>query len=155
MNGIRDYLLSVCCAALLCSVVGILTDGKSAASKLIKLLSGVFLATVMLKPVISIRMSDWKHFESDILEKSKNVVAEGERVALEALEENAAQSAKEIVQQEAEKLGCILDVTVYWEGESPKEIMLKGAASPYAKNALSQWLTENMGLSREAQIWIG
>lgn len=155
MDGIREYLLSVCCAALLCSLLGILTGGKSSASKIIKLLSGVFLATVILKPAISIQLTDWKHFEVDMLEKSYEAVAEGERMALEALSENAALSAQSLVQQEAEKLGCTLDITVQWDGSSPKEITLAGPVSPYAKNVIGKWITDNMGIPMEAQIWIG
>jgi hypothetical protein len=155
MDGIRDYLLSVCCAALFCSVVGILTGGKSATSNIIKLLSGIFLVTVILKPVIAVKLTDWKHFEVDLMEKSSEAVEEGERLALEALSESAAISAQSLVKQEAGKLGCQLEVTVFWEGSAPKEITLAGDVSPYTKSVMAQWITDNMGIPREAQLWIG
>ena len=82
-------------------------------------------------------------------------LAEGEQLAYDAISKGAALSAQSLVQQEAEKLGCQLDVTVHLEDMSPKEIILEGSVSPYAKSAIGQWIKDNMGIPREAQIWIG
>jgi hypothetical protein len=59
------------------------------------------------------------------------------------------------VEQEAEKLGCQLDVTVLWEGSGPEEITIAGPVSPYVKSAMAQWITDNIGIPKEAQLWIG
>ena len=154
MDSIRDYLLSVSFAALICTLTVTLAGEKSFASKMVKLLSGVFLATVVLKAVVEFPVADRKAFESNILEKSYDAVEEGERYARDSFDAMAASSAQRIIQEEAEKLGCLLDVTVFWESDSPKEIQFRGPVSPYAKSRITQWIAENMELSGEALIWI-
>ena len=155
MDGIRDYLLSVSCAALLCGVIGLITDEKSANSKLIKLLSGIFLATVIFQPLIRFDLSYLDKLELDITGMREEAVAEGERLALENIAQQAAISAQTMIEQEAGKLGCQLEISVLWQTDSPREVTLKGMVSPYAKSMLSQWIMENMGLPWEALIWIG
>ena len=155
MEGIREYLLSVSYAALICTIIVMLAGEKSSAGKSIKILAGIFLIMVILKPAIQIRISDWKSFESDFWETSQQAVAEGERLALASFSAKATLSTQRLIEQEAERLGCRLDVVVVWEDNSPKEIQLKGAVSPYAKSAITRWITNNMDLSGEAVIWIG
>ena len=155
MNGIREYLMSVCCGGLLCAMVVMISGEKSASSKLVKLLTGIFLATVILKPSISLKLSDWQRAGTDLMEISQSVVAEGERLAKETISQKATLTAEKLVREEAEKLGCNLEITLLWEEEMPAEITLKGNASPYAKSVIADWITSNMGLPKEAQTWIG
>ncbi len=155
MEGIRPYLLSVSAAALVSALIITLVGEKAPCAKIIKLLTGIFLITVILKPTIRIDLTDWKRFERELWETSTEAAEAGERLALEAMAEDASLSAQSLIKKEAEKLGCQLEVTVDWEALSPKKVTLEGEASPYAKNSIAAWISENMGIPQEAQVWIG
>ena len=155
MEGLRTYLLSVCSAALLCALIVTLTGEKSAFAKIIKLIAGIFLATVILKPSIEIHLSDWSRLEMELREKSSEAAEAGQRLAMETIAQQASQAVKSRIEQEAAKLGCRIDVTVSWIDHAPREVVLEGEASPYAKNSITAWITENLGIPGEAQIWIG
>ena len=52
MEAVRSYILSVTAASLLCCIVTALSGEKSTHSKILKLMSGVFLTLVLVAPLV-------------------------------------------------------------------------------------------------------
>ena len=46
-----------------------------------------------------------------------------------------------------------LNVEVTLDGLIPKKVILQGAVSPYTRASLSDWIAQQLGIPREAQIW--
>lgn len=156
MVGIRSYLLSVMAAAMICALITMLVGEKTNPGKIIKMLCGILLVTVIVKPVIEIKVSDWSQLSLQIQEQCDWAVLEGEKQAKEAFIENTTKAIEERIKTEAEKIGCAISASVSWGEEMQmKDIILEGSISPYAKNRLSKWIQENLAIPEESQFWIG
>ena len=155
MLNIRSYLLSICGAAIVCSVITTLTGEKSGPGKLIKLLSGVFFSLVILNPVLHTERMDWKRFEYYIHDTCESAVAEGEQFAMEEMINGVQEKTQEVIASEGAKYGCQISASVTCEGYMPRSVVLEGAISPYARKALTAWIADNIGIPEEDQLWIG
>ena len=155
MEGIRSYLLSVTAAALIYSIITAMIEDKTGSSKAIKMICGVFMAVVILKPSIQLNLRDWKDYENEIRQIIGEPVAAGERMGEEAILHGLSRETEQRIRREAENLGCSLDVEVLWDGFQPTQITLEGPISPYGKRVMANWIKHNIGISEDAQIWIG
>ena len=155
MTGLHSYLISIAAASFLCSSVAAILGEKSASAKITKLISGVFLATVVLKPAVELKLSEYKYFGQQIQEQCTQAVGEGERMAENAILDALSEKTLLQITQEADRLGCNLETEIVWEEYTPASITLRGAASPYAKARLTKWISENIGITEGSQNWIG
>lgn len=155
MEGIQSYLLSVTAVALICAIITAMIGDKTGSSKAIKMICGVFIAAVILKPSIQLKFKDFKAYENEIREIITEPVMAGERMGKEAILQALSNETEERIRREAEKMGCSLDVEVIWTGFQPTQITLEGPISPYGKKAMVNWIAHNIGISEDAQTWIG
>lgn len=157
MEGVREYLLSVTCAAVLCGILCTIVDEKQTGGALVKLLCGVFLSLSLILPLSRISLT-----EAD--PGKWNYVLEGEAAAEEGLE-YARQAKMQIIKSRTE--AYILDkareydldlrVEAEVSGDEvpvPMAVMLWGRASPYAKLQLQHFMETEMGIPREKQRWM-
>lgn len=156
MEGIRSYLVSIMAAAMICALLTMIVGEKTNPGKIIKVLSGIMLITVIVKPVIEIKASNWSGLSLEIQEKCNLAVLEGEKQAKEAFTQEATSAIENRVKTEAEKIGCAVSATVSWGDEMRiNQIVLEGNVSPYAKIRLSKWIQENLAIPEGSQLWIG
>ena len=85
MNDLRSYLLSVCVSALICATIPILIGEKSGSGKMIKLLSGIYMAIVILNPVLNLDRLNWKQVELYLHEESDAAVTAGKKMAMDEM----------------------------------------------------------------------
>lgn len=156
MTSVRNYVISVLAAAIICSIINRWSDGKGTHAAVLKLLTGVYMTLTMLSPLIQINLAradayfEWIAADADI------AVQNGQSLARE--------SAADIIKSQTE--AYILDKAAFWElnltvevtlSESdppvPRSVVLKGAVSPYAKNQMSKWLDNELGISEDHQTW--
>lgn len=157
MEGVREYLLTVTCAALLCGILCTLADEKQTGGALVKLLCGVFLSLTMILPLPRVRLtqinlSDWE------------IGREGEAAAETGLE-YARQAKMQIIKTKTEayildkaslyELNLTVEVTVS-DGDTPvpEAVVLRGQVSPYAKGQLQRMMETELGIPKEKQRWM-
>ena len=58
MNAIRDYLVQVIAAALICGAIGNMVDKKGSIGLILKILCGIFMTMTILAPVSNIRLTE-------------------------------------------------------------------------------------------------
>lgn len=156
MEKIHSYLLSVICAAIICSVVHVLSGKKSASSSLIRIISGIFMAITLISPLINIRLSDYADYFSAFSSDANAAVTFGESAATDALRSIIKARTEAYILDKADSMNVALDVEVKLNNEDPPvpcEVVITGAISPYSKEVLSQYIANDLGISKEDQLW--
>lgn len=156
MQTIIRYLLGITAAAILCAIVRNLVGSKGTAGAMTKFLTGLFLAITLITP-----WKDWQDISfGDALvlpfSKGEAVAEEGVQMSRTALAEQVAQQTSKYISERAAYLELSVAVTVSVTEEDiprPCAVFVQGDASPYAKRMLSQYITQDLGISEEKLIW--
>lgn len=158
MDGIRQYFLSLTAASVICAVITALFPGKGTSEKLIKLVSGVMLCMIALQPVsrldIGNFLDEWK-FD---LSAGADASGEGEILAREARYKLIKGSCEAYILDKATELGLDITVDITLSKDSipkPQSVSIRGSISPYGKVQLQHILTNDLGIAKENQTWIG
>ena len=87
-----------------------------------------------------------------------NLISSAENAAKETVREGIKKEVQAYILAKAESLGAQLEVSVVLSDNQfaePVGVRIAGAISPYAKQVLIQTITDDLGIDREAQQWIG
>ena len=155
MDGARQYILSLTAAALFCVILTGIVGKKGPIANIMGQLIGVFMAVVLIGPVLDFHIQSPDHFLDELRISAQDAVAMGIETAEEEMETGMKDRLTAYIQAEAEILGCDLDVDICLEENMPQQITLTGAISPYAKTKLGAWLEKNLQIPPEDQLWIG
>ena len=153
MDTIKDYLLSVTAAALVCGIVNSLS-GKGSTSKLLKLISGMFLAAVVIQPAVEIKLDNIYTFTDNLAVSSNIVVSQGESLAAEEMKRIIKEKTEAYILDKAKALGAEISVEITLQDYTPIGVTIEGSVSPYAKKNLSASITQELDIPPEEQLWI-
>lgn len=152
-----EYIIRVIAVALICGVITTLTDKKGAATSLIRMLCGIFLALTVLAPITNIRLLDFQSLTEDVSRDGAAAVAIGEEMAAEARRTFIKEQARTYILDKAALLQLELEVEVTLSQEypyKPESVQIRGSASPYGKTRLASAIEEGLGIRKEDQHWI-
>ncbi len=158
MDAIREYLLRIAAAALICSILTAITGKKGTLGTVVKLVSGLLLTLTVVSPWTAVRFDGILDFAGDISADADAAAASGENAALEAYSAIIKEETEAYILDKADSLGAELTVNVLLEGDSPPvpvSVELGGSISPYGKQVLSNLIEEELGIGQEDQIWTG
>ena len=158
MEAIRTYFLSVTAAAIICAILkGLLNQGGTPA-QLVKLLSGIFLSIIALRPLAQFDLGSLADLRFDYSMDAESAATEGENIAADALAELIKSNTEAYILDKAQSFGVSLSVDVTVSDDQipvPQTVRLTGNASPYVKAQLSALLTDQLGIAKEDLIWTG
>jgi len=156
VSGIREYLLSVTTSAIVCGIIQTISSKKGSTAKLVKLLSGIFMALSVLQPVLNMSIDSGDVLYAVSAASADDAVRLGQESAQEAQMEIIKSQAEAYILDKAEQLNCDLDVSVTLKKQSPfapDKVRIEGKVSPYARSQLSNWIEANIGIPEEDQSW--
>lgn len=158
MAQLGAYILSVTAGAMFCSILTTLIGKDTAIGSVIRLLTGLVMALIVIRPVLGIELSGleryWNSFHSD----AERFVAQGEEYTQNAMADQVKHAAQEKILQYASESGLDVQVSVTVEEGSvpvPSLVSVSGDAAPYARQTLTKWIAENFGIGEEDVIWNG
>lgn len=157
MNGIREYLLTVTAAAIVCSIAKHLAGDKSTAGKITKVVSGIFLTITVISPIKEFQLSKMDGLLDDYRIMAYETAQSGADMANTAMGDIIKEKTEAYILEEAKKMDVDISVEVKLsesEPPIPDQVIITGIVSPYKKNVLSQYISDNLGISREKQKWI-
>lgn len=154
MAGIKNYLLTVTAAAILCSILVRVAGKKGTAPAIIRLLSGLFMTATVLSPLITLELDRFADYTGGLSQQASQIAQEGTQMARQEMETIIISQTESYIQEKASALGVTLEVQVILNNQIPDRVMLSGAISPGAKVHLTAWITNNLGIPPEAQEWI-
>lgn len=156
MKDVSNYLISVVCAAMLLSIINHIFRKKGAVHGLIKMLSGVYLATVIVSPITKIKINQ-DYLSLDAYYQSAYLYCDDGKMLSNSKNKQLIKSNTEsYIMDKAVSMNADLCVEVVMsEGDENlyESIILKGDTSPYVKEMLSKVITNDLGISVEAQQW--
>ena len=154
---LRQYLLGVTAAALICGIIKSLFPKKGTMGTVMKTLLGLAMVLAVVSPWASISMNNLHHWKDDISLDAQGIASDAYQKAKEELRQRIMEKTQSYILAKAYTLGAQVEVSVEVSNDEmtvPSKVRIIGAVSPYAKKAISQMLTEDLGIDKEAQIWI-
>ena len=149
----RAYILSVTAAALLAAIAQVLA-GDRTMGKLVKLVSGLFLAVTVLSPVVELELPDPAGWLEDHLEEGRAAAEAGQTKAKEYAGDIISAELEAYILDKAAALGGEVAVEICLDDSGlPERVQVSGALTPAQRAELSRIMAEELGIGEEAQIW--
>lgn len=150
----RSYILSVCAAAIIAAILGVLA-GNGSVGKLVKMLSGLFLAVTLLGPLVQLKLPSPSAWIEDFSREGRDAAEEGIEKAREYSSAIISAEVEAYILDKAALLGADLDAAVTLDSNGfPEAVTLTGKVSAFARERLARRLEEELGLGEEAQVWM-
>ena len=156
MEAIKEYLLTVICCALICTVILALTEEKKAQAFVIRLLAGVFMLIILIRPIKEIEFSSLSSWELPAFADAKEAIALGQELTDTTLRSGIKQNLEAYILEEASRYDAEICVEINLtdsDPPAPASVTISGAVSPYCKNRLSAYLENTLGIAKEDQYW--
>ena len=150
--------MSVGTAALIVGILTSFSDPKSSAGALIRMVAGLFLALVAIKPLTNLNFDVLESFVQSYSEAGQSIAASGQAAAEKVMAAYIKEEAEAYILDKASLYGAELEVDIEMgtgEMPIPESIRIQGSISPYGRMQLQRLLTEEFGIPKEQQIWIG
>jgi len=158
LDGLKAYILCIGTAALIVGILAGFTDSKSSTGILTRMICGLFLTIVVINPVAGLDDSYLDVFSQRFDEAAQAAVAAGSEMADEARRELIKAETEAYILDKAGSYNVRLEVQVTLaDGEVPlpESVCLSGKVSPYAKTCLQNLISDELGIPKERQLWIG
>ena len=154
MEALRSYILSVTAAGILCAVIGCL-GGKGSHASILKLMCGIVLTAVIIKPVLSAAPINLSRYLKQLESDAASVVAAGLRSSNDAVRKRISGELEAYILDKAGELGIQITATVTLDDQDavPASVVISGSASPHARSAMTDILQDHLGIPAEALIW--
>lgn len=157
MDHIRQYLLSILAAAIICAIVVKLTEKQSFTSAMIKLTAGLFLSLTVVSPFVKLQIEDISSYFDNLEASASEIVVSGQNAASKEKTEIILQQTQTYILDKAASYGAEIQVNAQISNPDtmiPDSVTLKGNISPYVKQRLQKTISEDLGIPEENQTWI-
>lgn len=157
MSGLREIVVHISAAAMICALVMRLMPGNGSTKLIIKLLCGVVMTVSIVQPAKQLNMIDINNFAVQFQDQADQAVQLGKNTAMETWSESIIQGVEAYILEKAKAMNVDLDVEVELSEDEipvPVGVSLAGNVGPYAKSALSDTISQELNIPKEKQIWI-
>ncbi len=156
MESVREYLVGVTCAALLCGILCSLSDEKQTGGAVVRLLCGVFLCLTLVSPLSRVRLRELDISRWDLTGEAREAADLGTEYARQAEAAIIKSRTEAYILDKARQYDLDLTVEVRLSPEDPQVpewAVLTGSISPYAKRQLQHMMESDLGIPKENQQW--
>ncbi len=154
MESIRQYLISVTAAAVICgSITGILGN-KGTIGSIAKFLCGLFMTITVFSPWVDFQMPNFGSFMDTYQKEAELSVADAQIVSGQMKSEIITEQVRSYILDKADSMGLSVSVDVSLDDTLlPNVVIINGEASPYARARLCNYILENLGIPEEKLLW--
>ena len=139
-------------------IVQTIAGKKGTHAALLRLIGGLFLTFTVIAPIADVELEEILDVPWDFAVQGNAIAEEGQQYAQDQLHGIIKDRCEAYILDKALTLQAQLQVEVMLSQDEipvPASVRLQGSISPYARNALQQWLQDDIGVPKERQIWIG
>mgnify|MGYP000885463590 FL=1 len=155
MEGLREYLLRLLWAALVCGVVNRTAKGSGCAP-VIRLLCGVFLTVVLVQPLCGLSFEEPLRWAENLNALGAEIVEQGSREAQAQKEAIIKTRLEAYIVEKADQTGASVSADITLDDDGlPRAVTVTGVLSPAAKGRLKRMLTQELGIPEVRQQWNG
>ena len=156
MNSVREYLLSIIAAAMVCSIVNTLIPKDCAQRSAIRMICGLFLAITAVSPLANFSLDNIQGYWSNIQMESDQIIDYGESEANNAYRDIIKDKTEAYILDKASYMGLTIEVEVTLSDtvpSSPYSVEITGAISPHSKTKLQEIIVNDLAIPEERQKW--
>ena len=156
MGELGQYAGSVIVAAVICAIIAELTK-NSGTKKLIRLISGLFLAFAVLNPLHKADFSKLSIPTETFSHRAEDITRDGNKRYRESLCAIIKNETEAYILDKANEMNADITVAVQVSSESPHipvSAEIVGSVAPYTQQKIVQLLQEHLGITKENQKWI-
>lgn len=157
MQILREYIVGIGAAAMICGITLSLA-GNSSMQPLLKLICGIVLTFAAVRPILNLSGENFQRFCMEYEREAEHAVQEGKMLAQQYRNQRIMEGTQTYILDKARELGLDLQVKValnQQEPPLPERVWIQGRLDFAAQRELSRILSEELGISRENQIWNG
>ena len=123
---------------------------------MVRLICGLFLSFVAINPLVDLDFSGLEGYLESFSLEAAMVSDAGKNMAQDAQGDIIKTSVESYIMDKAETLGASITAEVMLDQDNlPLSVELAGNLSPYAKAEITGIITDDLGITKEHQIWIG
>lgn len=155
MRSLAEYIISVSAAALICGILNSMML-KGAAKEVLKLVSGLFLAFCVIRPISDIRLPELMDIGETIRDEAASAVIAGEEMAMDSARDSISGQLEAYILDKAASLGLDIQVEVFLKQEDtflPESVTICGSGTLQQKEELTREITDSLGITQEDIIW--
>lgn len=155
MEEIRQYLLSLIAAAIVCSIIRDLVESKSKIKGITNMICGVFLAITAISPWMDVRIPDVHTALDSYIEEAKDAAQIGGEGATQQMAEIIKQEVETYILDKARAYGMDLEMNVYLDAQTcvPQSVEITGDVLPYNKTLLGNYVSQTFDIPEESIKW--
>ena len=158
MEALRQYILSITVAAILCGLV-LSFSPKGRFQGILKLICGVFLALLVIEPITRLDPEQiLSRFSGNWDAEGEAAVAFGEEIAMDDMSSYIKRESEAYILDKVREFGFDADVEVYVGKEDlpvPERVSIRGNVPETVRRELEKLIRENLGIAKENLQWIG
>ena len=157
MNAVGTGIISITSGAILCGILKYMystTEARSWAD----VLCGAYMLLVLLSMFKQIDVQELLPSIASERYDVQKYISNGEQYAQNTVVEIIKENCEAYVMEQANQMDIPVTVEIMISDTdlpAPVGIYISGQVSPYEKAAFGKMLEEDLGISREAQIWRG
>lgn len=156
MNGIKQYILTIICAAVLCILIPSYFSGKSSYALVLKFLCSLFFTVILISPWKDFSIDDYDLFWESALEDAKQATDEGVTAFNQLQAAGITERTKAYILDKAKEFHLDLNVQVELDDSAPptpENIIISGEAAPLQREKLRLALSGELGIPKERILW--
>lgn len=151
------YILSIVAAAIICAVARSLMNEKTAMGQIVKLLTGILMTVTIIAPLANITFDHVTNYLDGLSADADAYVVNGKAVAQGEISGIIKSQVQAYILDKASSMGLKIAVEVELDevnDQIPCGVTVTGAVSPYAKEVLSEYMSDILGIPKENQRWM-
>lgn len=153
MELLRQYALSLICAALISAVLLRLIPGGTTGS-LLQLVCSAVMLCALLAPVCRVELPDMEEFFEEFSASGELTARVGEDMAREERFALIKAGLEAYLQDRAAERGCRITARIQLDAQGyPCSVLLTGEVDPDQRGELSTIISEDLGIPEEDQQW--
>ena len=158
MTPLRQYLIAVTAAAIICGITKCISGEKTVSGAILRLMAGIVMTVTVLSPVVQLNLKDLPALSDDIISQAKAAATIGTEMTREEINAVISERTEAYILDKAAGFGASLEVEICMAKDGsyrPETIILYGSVAPYAKSRLQSIIEEDIQIAKENQQWIG
>ena len=156
MDQLRQYILRVVIAAVLCGICVSLLGEKGTVGAMGKLVTGLVLALVMAAPFTHLSGFHFFDYLEDLQYQANVHTGKGQAMAKTELNSVIKSRVEEYIRDEAENIGASVEVSAEISLEVSlqiRRITLRGAVSPLHRQKIQAMILSDLNVAKEQLKW--
>ncbi len=156
MGEIKQYILSVTVAAVVCALVMSICGTKKTENAILRVISGLFLAATVISPWTRVQLDNLHTYFESVGTDASAVAFSGAQLAEDEQKAIIKEQSQAYILDKAKSLGLNVSVEVILQEEAPYvpcAVTICGESAPYARTVLRRYIADAFDVSEDCQKW--